>query len=61
MEMHEDRTERDYDVGSLTTSYSKDTQKIPLAREIIEEREEANRYSSGKPSRIVIRAKIIHD
>jgi len=58
MNPHKDQPTGDYDVGSLTTSESKDVKPRPVVRDI-EEKEEW--YSSGKPRRIIIRARITHD
>ena len=58
MNPREDQSIRDYDVRSSTTSESKDTRQKPQVRDIEVEKE---RYASGKPRRIVIRARITHD
>jgi hypothetical protein len=58
MNPREDQSIRDYDVGSSTTSESKDTRQKPQVKDIEEEKEQ---YPTGKPKRIVIRARITHD
>jgi hypothetical protein len=58
MDPNEDRADADYDIGSLTTSESKDVKKKPVTREVSEQGEQ---YTSGKPRRIIIRARITHD
>jgi hypothetical protein len=56
MHPHEDQPFEHYDIGSSTSS--KYTKQVPLAKEV--EEEEKEKYSSGKPKRITIRARIIH-
>ena len=58
MDPNEGQSNGDYDVGSSTTSESKDAEKKPVAREVSEPED---RYTSGKPRRIIIRARITHD
>jgi hypothetical protein len=48
----------DYDVGSSTTADPEDTEEEPVDELVLPEQE---RYSKGKPRRIIIRARIIHD
>jgi hypothetical protein len=54
---HQDEDE--YDVGSLTTSESKAAEAKPMADLVVAEKE--YQYTQGKPTRIVIRARITHD
>lgn len=58
MNPREDQSVSDYDVGSSTTSESKDARQKPEVKDIEKEKEQ---YTSGKPRRIVIRARITHD
>ena len=58
MKQHNDEPVGEYDVGSSTTSDSEDRKQAPEIREIEEEKD---RYPSGKPKRIIIRARITHD
>ncbi len=58
MNPREDQSLRDYDVGSSTTAEPKDTKLTPKVKTV---EEENGRYASGKPRRIIIRARITHD
>ena len=58
MNNHKDEPVNEYDVGSSTTTDSKDKKQTRLVRDI---KEEEIRYPSGKPRRIIIRARITHD
>ncbi len=58
MKRREDEPIIDFDVGSATASDSED---ITQDAEDSELQEEKHPYIVGKPTRIVIRARIIHD
>lgn len=58
MNLSENQLTRNYDVESATTSESGLPVMTPEVKDFDTDKD---RYTSGKPRRIVIRARIIHD
>ena len=64
MENHKNQYSEEYDVGSSTEGGSKDSKQTPQSMAKEEEEKEKDgkkRYTSGKPRRETIRARITHD
>ena len=58
MKLSDDQVFENYDVGSSTTSKPREIRQMPIVKDIEKEEEH---YTSGKPRRIIIRARITHD